>query len=334
MLKCLIDELYASGEDGLFESTFPDLGALRDAARISIEAAGVVQLLTERSDLSWIMLHGSLVNPVSRYTDTIENGKVKHRFPDFSASAIEILLPPEEKWRTGRERNFINTYLKQLELLFASESVVCGVVERPGTTATVCHSILSDLTEEELKPLLKTTPDEWRKEFRKLLDPSGDEDMEGQRITDSLLFRCILEPGEAIRPVPVERNLLRKAPRAWTDVISRYPKPMISYLMPSEWSAPIRIEMFEKDLPRFEETVAFVMHCSLLLPRYAFPVGLDIVDKYAKIPDWMSRPVNTHMVVSSLKQALESGDTRLFDSLRSMLCGTGREWLLRPGIYR
>lgn len=334
VLKCLIDELYTSGDEGVFSDSFPDLGALRDAARISIEAGGAVNLLQEQPELAWLMLHGSLVSPVSRYTDVIQNGEVKHRFPNFSAKAIETLLPGGENDRQGKESNFISIYLRQLELLMESDAVVCGVVERPGTTTTVCHSVLDNLTDYELEPLLDANPTEWRRTFRKLIDPSDDEDMEGQRITDSLLFRCVLEPGEAILPVPVERNLLRKAPEAWKTVIGRYPKPMVSYLQPTEWNAPVRIEFFEKDLPHFRSTAELIMHCCLLLPRYAFPAGLDIVDKYAKIPNWMSRPFNTRMAVSTLKQALDSGDEKLFDSVRHILCGSGREWLLRPGIYR
>ncbi len=334
VLKCLIDELYASGDEGVFLDCFPDLGALRDAARISIEAAGAVHLLREQPDLTWVMLHGSLVSPVSRYTDVIQNEVVKHRFPNFSDKALEVLLPGDEDGRCGRDANFISTYLRQLELMMESGAVVCGVVERPSATSTVCYSILESLADCELEPLIDTTPADWRRTFRKLIDPSDDEEMEGQRITDSLLFRCVLEPGEAILPVLVERNLLRKAPDVWKTVIGRYPKPMVSYLQPTEWCAPVRIEFFEKDLPHFRSTAELIMHCCLLLPRYAFPVGLDIVDKYAKIPNWMSRPLNTRMAVNTLKQALDSGDEKLFDSVRHMLCGSGREWLLRPGIYR
>lgn len=334
VLKHLIDELYASGEDGVYEDTYPDIGALRDAARISIEAAGAVKMLAEQPELAWVMLHGSLVSPVSRYTDVIYEGKVRHRFPDFSDKSLEDLLPHGEKISAERNNNFINTYLRQLELMSSSDAIVCGVVEREGTTSTVCKSVLEQLDDHLLKPLLPEPPSEWKKWFRKRLDPSDDDDTEGQRITDSLLFRCVLEPGEALRPVPVERNLLRKAPEAWKKVICNYPKPMVSYLQATEWSAPVRIEMFEKDIPRFTETAELIMHCSLLLPRYAFPVGLDIVDKFAKIPNWMSRPVNTHMAVRAMKRALDSGDSKLFDSLRRMLCGSGREWLLRPGVYR
>lgn len=333
VLKCLIDELYASDTDGTFEDSFPDLGALRDAARISIEAAGAVRLLAEQQNMKWLMLHGSLVSPVSRYTDVIRDGVVRHCFPNFSPRAITELFPPEEHHRTGDACNFINTYLRQLEMMHDAQAVVCGVVERPGVTSTVCKSLLDSLDEHELKPLLPEPPGAWKKEFRKLIDPSEDDEMEGQRITDTLLFRCILEPGEAILPVPVERNLLRKAPNAWKHVICNYPRPWVSYLQASEWSDPVRIEVFKKDVPKFRDTAELIMHCCLLLPRYAFPAGLDIVDKYAKIPNWMSRPINTHTAVRTMKHALDAGDSKLFDTLRRTLCGTGREWLLRPGIY-
>lgn len=179
--------------------------------------------------------------------------------------------------------------------------------------------------------MLPIPPSEWKAWFRKAVDPSEDDEYEGQRITDSLLFRCILEPGEALQPVPIDRNDIRRAPEAWKDVIVRYPTPRISYLQVTEWSPPIRVEMFEKNLGDFDWIAKLILHCALLLPRYAFPVGLDIVDKYARIPNWMSRPINTHTTVRVLRRALDEGDTRLFDSLRRMLCGSGREWFLRPG---
>ncbi len=334
VLKHLIDELYAHEDGGVYEDTFPDIGALRDAARISIEAAGAVRMLADQSDLSWVMLHGALVNPVSRYTDIMAEGRVRHKFPNFSESAIAELLPTGDPPRTGKERNFVSVHLRQLELMQESSAVVCGIIERESTTLSVCHAVLNGLEDDIIKDMLPMPPTEWKRWFRKALDPSGDDNNEGQRITDSLLFRCVLEPGEALLPVELDRNEMRRAPAYWKDVIVNYPKPRVSYLQATEWSAPIRIEMFKKDLEKFQDTVTLIQHCALLLPRYAFPVGLDIVDKFAKIPDWMSRPVNTHTAVNALKRALDNGDTRLFDTLRRMLCGSSREWLLRPGIGR
>ncbi len=278
------------------------------------------------------MLHGALVNPVSRYTDVMRDGRIRHRFPNFSQTALNTFLPAGDPPRNGREMNFVSVHLRQLELLSQSTGVVCGVIERESTTASVCRAVLESLDDDLIKDILPQPPAEWKRWFRNSIDPSGDEDSEGQRITDSLLFRCVLEPGEALLPVLLDRNEMRRAPDAWKDIIIRYPKPRVSYLQPTEWTAPVRIEMFEKDVARFRETASLVMHCALLLPQYAFPVGLDIVDKFARIPDWMSRPVNTRTAVGALKRALDDGDTKLFDALRRMLCGSRREWLLRPGI--
>jgi hypothetical protein len=332
MLKTLIDDLFVHAKGGVFDETFPDIGALRDAARISIEAAGAVKSLTDFPELSWLFVHGSLVNPVSRYTDVMFEGKIRHRFPDFSPSALSVMLPPGDQKREGRDANFVSVYLRQLEIMSTSAAVVCGVVERAGSTASVCEAVLDNLDDFAIKDLLPVPPAEWKRWFRHSLNPAESDEVEGQRITDSLLFRCVLEPGEALTPVALDRNELRRAPAAWKGVIAQYPKPWVSYIQPTEWSAPVRMEIFEKDIGTFLSTATLVMHSALLLPRYAFPVGLDIVDKYARIPNWMSRPVNTFTAVRALRAALDSKDDRLFDGLRRLLCGSSREWLFRPKI--
>ena len=116
VLKHLIDELYSGRDGGVYDDTFPDIGALRDAARIAIETAGAVQMLTNHDDLHALLLHGALVNPVSRYSDVMRDGQVRHRFPDFSDDALSTMLPASELPRQGRERNFIGVHLRQLQL--------------------------------------------------------------------------------------------------------------------------------------------------------------------------------------------------------------------------
>jgi hypothetical protein len=328
VLKKLISELYAGHDGGVYDGGFPDYGALRDAARISLEAAGGVRILQEHPDIRWLFMHGALVNPVSRYTDVMRDGRTQHAFPNFSDAALSELLGSGSC--NGREANFISVYLRQLERLAASDAAVCGVVERESHTTSITQAILNNLQDHEIQNILPLPPAQWKAWFRSAVDPNNDAEAEGPRVTDPLLFRCVLEPGEALIPVAINRNDLRRAPDAWKDKISLYPTPYVSYLQATEWSAPIRVELFKKDHNRFSEIAALVLHCALLLPRYAFPVGLDIVDKFAHIPDWMSRPVNTHTAVQALKKALEQGDMKLFDALRRMLCGSEREWLLRP----
>ncbi len=332
VLKKLIAELYTAQNGGVYDGSFPDYGALRDAARISIEAAGAVRVLREHKDVSWLFLHGALVNPVSRYTDVMRNGTPVHPFPNFSPAALDALLPGEGK-REGRDAQFISVYLRQLQLLQQTNALMCGVVERESHTSSVSQAILDTIQDHEIASVLPTPPAQWKQWFRNAIDPSADPEAGGPRITDPLLFRCVLEPGEALTPIPINRNDPRRAPEAWRDdTIVRYPQPHVSYLQATEWSAPVRVELFPKDVDRFRDAASLVLHCALLLPKYAFPVGLDIVDKFARIPDWISKPINTNTAVQALKRALDHGDTKLFDALRRLLCGSQREWLLRPRI--
>ena len=334
MLKQLIDDLFEYPSGGVYETLFPDYGALRDAARISIEAAGAVRLAAIRPDLCTIIVHGSLVNPVSRYSDLMSEGNIRHPFPGFSDTALGDFLPEPDHGRQGRERNFVSVYLRQLELMLASDPLVCGVVEREGTTSTVSTAVLDSFREHEIRHLLPKPFEEWRSWYRHALRPDSDDDMEGPRINDSLLFRCVLKEGEALLPVAIDRNELRRAPDAWKSVIAKYPKPHVSFVQISEWSAPVRLELFEDDLGGFEETAELVFHSSRLLPKYAFPAGLDIVDKFVHVPNWMAKQANTRATVQALNIALQNKDYRTFDNLRRMLCGTGREWMLRPGAFR
>jgi len=334
VLKKLINELYSSDDDGVYDGSFPDVSALRDAARISIEAAGAVRLITEDPSVRFLFVHGALVNPVSRYTDIMKEGVSRFHFPHFSKAAMTEFVPNVSPIPTGREANFVSIYLRQLKMLENSSTSICGVIEREATTSSVIRALLSSLDDQIIAPSLSMPAAEWKKWVLNIVDPHDEDDVLGQRITDSLLLRCTLEPGEALVPVMIDRNEMRRAPDSWKDVIKDYPKPHVSYLQVSEWSAPIRLEIFAKDLSSFKEIARLIFHCSLLLPRYAFPAGLDIVDKFAKIPNWMSRPVNTNTVVQALKNALYKGDQKLFDSLRRMLCGSTREWLLRPGISK
>lgn len=332
MLKKLINEMYSDADGGVYNGSFPDIGALRDAARISLEAAGAVQLLKQNPRMNFLFLHGALINPVSRYSDVMADKKVRFQFPGFSDIALDELLPSKGKSLKGRDRNFISVYLQQLKVLNNSSARVCGIIEREASTTSVIRAVLRSLTDDMIAPFVHIPPQEWKTWFLGIIDPADDENGLGQRITDSLLFRCVLEPCEALQPVIIDRNEIRKAPNAWKDVISDYPKLLVSYLHPTEWSSPFRLEVFEKDIKAFEEMASLILHCALLLPQYAFPAGLDIVDKFAKIPNWMSRPVNTNTAVQALKRALYKGDDQIFDSIRRMLCGSNREWLLRPNI--
>jgi hypothetical protein len=105
------------------------------------------------------------------------------------------------------------------------------------------------------------------------------------------------------------------------------------YLKVSETTEPIRIEVF-KDLgvEQVEEATRRAYLYARLLPGYGFPVGLDIVDKHAHVPNWLteaySKLIRHHLGVSL--QRGEISDTEMRKILVQAIYMTHRDWLFRP----
>src|SRR5262249_37424424 len=71
-----------------------------------------------------------------------------------------------------------------------------------------------------------------------------------------------------------------------------------------------------------------------LLPGYSFPVGLDIVDKYARVPDWLTTAY-AKLIRHQLGVSLQRGDiddAQMRRILIQALYMRHRDWLLRPQI--
>jgi hypothetical protein len=68
------------------------------------------------------------------------------------------------------------------------------------------------------------------------------------------------------------------------------------------------------------------------LPGYGFPVGLDIADKYAKVPTWLTDAygkIIRHHLGISLQQG-EISDAEMRRILVQAIYMTHRDWLFRP----
>jgi len=304
----IVDELF-SADSELYGEGFEDLAKLRDAARIVAEISVVLQVSGENRDLTGIFLHGPLVNPVSPYGLS--------DFPPFTVGAYRRLVCDEDAEPEEKDLQFVPTYLRILDSLDADGVPVLGVVERSrGRTAQILGACLNQLLD------------------RRALTPGAVSDIGDQvrqyGLNDAKLFDVVLNPGEYVAPVKVNRQgPENKWPDAWKAHIRTYPWPTTTYLKPSENSEPFRIEMLRDD-PSMEANLAVVLHTSRLLPSYGFPVGLDIVDKYAKVPSWMSRSVRGQHAVVLLKEALRSGDPKVLAFAKRVLAAKGRDWLFRP----
>ena len=112
--------------------------------------------------------------------------------------------------------------------------------------------------------------------------------------------------------------------------VQRYPHPEATVLKTSSMSFPFRVEMNAAAFACRTEVMKMIYHTARLLPRYAFPVGLDIVDRYAKVPDWLSKGVSARLGAVVLERAMAQGDARVIAQLRQFLAHTPRDFFYRP----
>jgi hypothetical protein len=166
--------------------------------------------------------------------------------------------------------------------------------------------------------------------------------------TDALLLAMLMRPGEYSESWQISKyEGLRQGNvslpgESGTSVVSFSPLkpgsigfPTVTgcYVHVSETTEPIRVEVFtelgEHQLP---EVVRRVYLYSRLLPGYGFPVGLDIADKFAHVPAWLtdaySKLIRHHLGVSL--QRGEISDSEMRRILVQAIYMTHRDWLFRP----
>ncbi|HZU77343.1 MAG TPA: DNA double-strand break repair nuclease NurA, partial [Dehalococcoidia bacterium] len=171
--------------------------------------------------------------------------------------------------------------------------------------------------------------------------------------TDALLLAMLLRPGQRTEAWMVDKYSSLHAGKvslpgeSWTtdaDWSSLRPKgsgldpytfPQVEacYLHVSETTEPVRIEVFpEVGGEQMNEAAQRAYLYSRLLPGYGFPVGLDIADKFAKVPTWLTdaygKLIKYHLGVSL--QRGEISDVEMRKILVQAIYMTHRDWLFRP----
>lgn len=304
----LVDDLF-SPDGEVYDDDFLDTAKLRDAARMTSEAAAAYRLAQSVRSPDVILLHGPLVNPVSPYG--------LDEFPSFGLRACQTFVNDRSFDGDAEARQFVAFYLELLRKIKDTGKPVVGVVERSiGRDPVVIRRILNQLQDANL---LK------RDEVSEILH-----EITTYGLNDSSLFDVILEEGEYVTPIEVDRQgPQNKWPDRWKQWIRDYPPVLTTYLKPAAAVMPFRVESFE-GRPNFDIALDLILHTSRLLPSYGFPVGLDIVDKFAKVPAWMSKGIRGQHQVVLLRKALESGDPRVVTFAKRVLAAKSRDWWFRP----
>ncbi len=262
------------------------------------------------------------------------------------------LTPRAAEWATRRlfEPLALMAFLQRRLIAGArarpNKPLIAGVIERGGRSRDFVERILLARVFQGLRA--RGNADYFNKLYgrtgfsspKRLLDSTG--------YTDALLLSLLLEPGQVTESwVGVKHNGLRVAPvllpndtepglvdyTALRNSAIGFPPVRSLYVRVSPESEPVRVETF-KELGE-EHSLAAARRTYLyagLLPGYGFPAGLDTVDKYARVPAWMSDAYGK-LIRYHLGAALQRGevdDRELRRVLAHTIYMNGRDWLLRP----
>ena len=145
---------------------------------------------------------------------------------------------------------------------------------------------------------------------------------------DGLQVVNVPTPGEPRSDVADFRTLVPTAKHGFPDVEA-------AYVHTSRMTDPIRVEVFpELGQNQIHDATQRVHLYARLLPGYGFPIGLDIADRYAHVPQWLSDAYGK-LIRQHLSAGLMSGqisDAQLRQVLVNAIYMTHRDWLFRPDV--
>ncbi len=223
--------------------------------------------------------------------------------------------------------------------------IIAGVVER-GESREFSERVLLERVFRGLRQ--KGNADYFNKMYgrKDLSSPKALLDRLGY--TDTLLLAMLLHPGEFSEPwriakyaglrhgdvsLPGEAHTSRVNFGVLADGHHGFPPVEGCYIAISPTTEPIRVEVFpEIGADQITEATRRAYLYAQLLPGYGFPVGLDIADKFAKVPAWLSdaygKLIRYHLGVSLQQGEISDADMRRI--LVQAIYVTHRDWLLRP----
>jgi hypothetical protein len=342
-----------------------------DVVRITAELLGGLSALVRTPDLGVLLFHGPLTPALGPYSGHIPftEGDIDlflHHYLPSSALAGELkrdflrearvhiypaLTDRSQEWVEKRVFEPLSwiAYLCRRLVREAQRRdhvpVIAGVVER-GRSREFSERVLLERIFHGLRMNERENYFNLMYGRTDLTSPKAFLDRLGY--TDSILLSMLLRPGEYSEPWEMDKYLgLIEMPvplpgEAGTSRVNfqalRSPgiglPPVLGfYERISEGTEPVRVEVFA-DLGREQvpEAARRVGLYSRLLPGYGFPVGLDVADKYAQVPAWMteaySKMIGHHLGVSLQRGEVSDADLR--DVIVRSMYMKRRDWLFRP----
>jgi hypothetical protein len=299
--EVMIDEVYSPS--GLGMESYDDVAKVCDGARILLELAAVFKISEELPKKKMVMLHGPLINPIGPYG-------IKE-FPKITESKYQNIF--QKKPDDENDLDFLIAYRKLSELIFASETPMAGVVERDMGSLLVANHFLDYLN-------LGAGETNRRKNGLK-----------SYGLSDVRLFSCVLNEGEYIGPFEIDKQgTLSRVDEYYRNDFAKIKKPFIYFLSNTTNSKPIRCELNPSGVAKEFDSISSIFHIARLLPSYLFPAGLQVVDQFAKIPNWLQSRVKAAHGSRLVFEAINSGNPEALSLVKKILLSRGRDWFLRP----
>lgn len=275
-----------------------------DVVRLIVELGALVTALEDDrfSDIRMLMLHGPLQfvsGPFFEhwffpqdYEAMLGKDERSHVLPVLSRfSSWCQQCPLRQTERCVRDITdqhlpavcmmaFLQQYI--IERAAKKDVLVCGVVER---------SFGRSMTKHIIRHLLSEKPELFERLLKVLelggrgLQIQSDAILDATRYNDALLLALALKRGEYLDWYGVNPSLKTRDAR-----IELFPEMQTTFVRTATAKYPMRIEApAGYGSSQLEEILVRSVDYAGLLPNYAFPLGLDIVDKYAAIPGWMTK---------------------------------------------
>ncbi|WP_440913361.1 DNA double-strand break repair nuclease NurA [Candidatus Pelagibacter sp.] len=302
------NDLYDFSDDDFDEDQM--LNKKKDGARIIFEAATIIKHILLNRKFDYCFLHGPIEATVMPFTVL--------GFPAFTKFAVENMLPFYSKNKLNLEaRHIVNVYLEALNCIKESKFPIYGIVETSNSAPYIKNLLYSYKSKGSIS----------EKDFNNTLST-----IKKYKITDTHLFEIILQNGQALRPLEIKKQINGfsvTSGSAWESKMDSFPSVQMGYIKVNNHSAPIRIEslILSENLIKDYE---YILATARLLPNYGFPVGLNVVDKFAKIPNWMSKASRKYYATHLLKQAINSKDQNTISLAVKILSKKVRSWKNRP----
>ena len=342
-----------------------------DIIRITAELLGGLSALERTPDLNVLMFHGPLVYLMGAYAGhTPFTEKDIDLFLNHYAAAPEMGHQLKEEFlreasldiypqmtdhcaEWTRQRVFEPlawiAYLYRCLIREARKRtpipIICGAVER-GQLREFSEKVLM---KRVFRGLRENKRENYFNEMYGRTDLTTEKTfLDRLGYTDALLLAMLLEPGEASESWEIAKydglnrgkaSLPHEAFKADVDFTllrpSEFGFPRVTgcYVRVTENTEPIRVEVFtELGEEQMREAARRVYLYSRMLPGYGFPVGLDIADKFAKVPAWLTEAygklIRHHLGVSLQKGEISDAEMRRL--LVQAIYMTHRDWLFRP----